>query len=366
MMSISKKSIAIVGSNGLPGRYGGWDQLLEHIVDSLASDFEITVYASKFHYDTHPEKYNGAKIVYLPLKATGFQSVPYDILSILHAWIRRADIVLVLGTSGCVAFPIFRLMRLRLILNPDGAEWKRGKWSFWVKMFLKLSERLGVKWASHVISDSAVIEESLLRDYGVTSTVIAYGGDHVKRVPLSEETARKYKIISGDYCFKVCRIEPENNLNMILESFSRSGLPLLVVGNWNYSQYGVNLRNQYSEFSNINMLDPIYDQEALNELRSNCRLYIHGHSVGGTNPSLVEAMCLGLCVLAYSVSYNKSTTSNSALYFSTVEELTTLAKSIYDDKLLQQRIGEQLFQLGHQKYAWVDIIKKYKKIFLSI
>jgi glycosyltransferase involved in cell wall biosynthesis len=233
-------------------------------------------------------------------------------------------------------------------------------------MFLKLSERLGVKWATQVVSDSAVIEESLLIDYGVSSTVIAYGGDHVTRVPLSEKTAEKYNIAEGNYCFKVCRIEPENNLTMILESFSKSGLRLLIVGNWNYSQYGINLRRQYLEFSNISMIDPIYDQDALNELRSNCRLYIHGHSVGGTNPSLVEAMCLGLCVLAFSVNYNKSTTSDSALYFSTGDELTTLTQQVYNDKLLQQEVGSRLYQLAHQNYSWVNIIQKYNKIFSTL
>lgn len=362
-MSYSKKRLAIVGSNGLPGRYGGWDQLLEHIVEGLTCDYDITVYASKFHYDVRPDTYKGAKIVYLPLKATGFQSVPYDILSIIHASTHRADMLLVLGTSGCIAFPIFRLIGLKLILNPDGAEWKRGKWSFWVKMFLKLSERLGVKWATHVVSDSAIIEESLRIDYGVSSTIIAYGGDHVNRVQLSEKTAQKFNISAGDYCFKVCRIEPENNLSMILESFCKSGFRLLVVGNWNYSQYGVNLRRKYLEFPNISMIDPIYDQNALNELRSNCCLYIHGHSVGGTNPSLVEAMCLGLCVLAFSVNYNKSTTSDAALYFSSSEELTALVTSVYNDDVLQREVGERLFQLGHEKYSWSNIIKKYKKIF---
>lgn len=364
---INKKiKLAIIGSNGLPGRYGGWDQLLEHIVDGLASDYEITVYASKFHYDVYPDKYKGAKLVYLPLKATGFQSIPYDILSIVHAWTKQTDILLVLGTSGCIAFPIFRLMGLKLILNPDGAEWKRGKWNFFIQMFLKLSERLGVKWATHVVSDSAVIEKSLLIDYGVSSTVIAYGGDHVSRVSLNEKTAEKYNIVQENYCFKVCRIEPENNLDIILESFSKSGLRFLIVGNWNYSQYGINLRRQYLEFSNISMIDPIYDQDALNELRSNCRLYIHGHSVGGTNPSLVEAMCLGLCVLTFSVNYNKSTTNDSALYFSTADELTTLAKKVYDDKLLQQQVGSRLYQLGHEKYSWINIIEKYNKIFSTL
>lgn len=356
------KKLAIVGTNGLPGRYGGWDQLLEHLVERLSATHDITVYASKFHYEEHPPTYRGAKLVYLPLKANGFQSIPYDVLSVLHAAWRRADVVLVLGTSGCIAFPLFRLLGVRLVLNPDGAEWKRGKWSFWVKAFLKLSERWGVRWAHHVVADSAIIQQSLLQDHGVTSSMIAYGGDHVSAVPLRPETAAKYGIEERAYCFKVCRIEPENNLDMILSSFAQSGRRLVVVGNWHFSEYGRNLRQQYVGFTNISMLDPIYNQAELNELRSNCRLYIHGHSVGGTNPSLVEAMCLGLCVVAFGVNYNRSTTHDSALYFSDADELGRVVAAIDADEAQQRAIGARLKALGLQHYAWDHIISQYNEV----
>jgi glycosyltransferase involved in cell wall biosynthesis len=136
----------------------------------------------------------------------------------------------------------------------------------------------------------------------------------------------------------------------------------MIVGNWNYSKYGIHLRKRYQKFSNISMIDPIYDQHALNEIRSNCRLYIHGHSVGGTNPSLVEAMCLGLCVLAFSVDYNKSTTKDSALYFSTADELTSLVRYVYENESLQQEVGARLLQLGHKEYNWANIINEYEKV----
>lgn len=353
------KKLAIVGSNGLPGRYGGWDQLMEHLVEFLSPTFEITVYASKFDYEDYPPTYRGAKLVYLPLKANGFQSIPYDVLSVLHAGWRRADVVLVLGTSGCIAFPLFRLLGIRLVLNPDGAEWKRGKWSFWAKAFLKLSEHWGIRWAHHVVADNAIIQRDLRDCYGLECSMIAYGGDHVSAMPLRPETSAKYGLEERSYCFKVCRIEPENNLDMILSSFAQSGLRLVVVGNWHFSKYGVGLRHQYQEFANISMLDPIYDQAELNELRSNCRLYIHGHSVGGTNPSLVEAMCLGLCVVAFNVNYNRSTTYDSALYFSDADELGSVVASINADETHQRAIGARLKALGLKHYAWGKIIQQY-------
>jgi glycosyltransferase involved in cell wall biosynthesis len=356
------KKLAIVGTNGLPGRYGGWDQLLEHIVDNLSSKYEINVYCSKPHYEEHIATYNDARLVYLPLKANGYQSIPYDVLSILHAGWKRNDMILVLGTSGCIAFPLFRLLGLKLLLNPDGAEWKRGKWSFGVKAFLKISEKWGVRWANHVVADSLIIQESLRIDHGINSSMIAYGGDHVRFVVLRPETSKKYGIKERGYCFKVCRIEPENNLDLILTSFSSSGQKLIIVGNWNFSDYGIELRKRYTKYSNIILLDPIYNQEELNELRSNCGLYIHGHSVGGTNPSLVEAMCLGLCVVAFDVNYNRSTTHDSAIYFSTADELSQLVLSINGNEQQQRQIGARLKVLGEEKYSWNKIIQQYDDV----
>jgi glycosyltransferase involved in cell wall biosynthesis len=225
---------------------------------------------------------------------------------------------------------------------------------------------LGVRWANYVVADSAIIQKSLFADYGVSSYMIAYGGDHVTKVVLRDEIAQKYSISNRDYCFKVCRIEPENNLDMILDSFANSGKRLLIVGNWNFSNYGVNLRKQYADFPNISMLDPIYNQYELNELRSNCCLYIHGHSVGGTNPSLVEAMCLGLCVVAFDVNYNRCTTHDSAVYFSTSDELRILVDSIYHDEPKKSAIGDRLMALGLKHYTWGRIIQQYDEIFANI
>jgi glycosyltransferase involved in cell wall biosynthesis len=216
-----------------------------------------------------------------------------------------------------------------------------------------------------VVADSAIIQQTLRYDYGVASSMIAYGGDHVSALPLRPETAAKYSIEERAYCFKVCRIEPENNLDMILSCFAQSGRRLVVVGNWHFSEYGEGLRQQYAGFANISMLDPIYDQAELNELRSNCRLYIHGHSVGGTNPSLVEAMCLGLCVVAFGVNYNRSTTYDSALYFSDADELERVVAAIDADEAQQRIIGVRLKALGLQHYAWDRIIDQYNEVVMA-
>ena len=150
------KKLAIIGTNGLPGRYGGWDQLLNHLTISLSEKYEIVVYTSSHNAIKGLKKYNGANLRVIPLKANGAQSVLYDGVSLLDASFKY-DILLVLGTSGCIFLPIIKLFSKKIILNPDGAEWKRGKWNFLIKSFLKFSEKLGVKFADIVVADNVII-----------------------------------------------------------------------------------------------------------------------------------------------------------------------------------------------------------------
>src|SRR5665648_686952 len=149
--------VAIIGTNGLPGRYGGWDQLLNHLTLNLKEKFSFIVYTSSYNAVKGLKEYNGAKLKIVPLKANGMQSVFYDAISLFHAAIHY-DILLVLGTSGCIFLPVIKLFNKKVILNPDGQEWKRGKWSNPVKKFLKISERFGIKYANVIISDNKKIK----------------------------------------------------------------------------------------------------------------------------------------------------------------------------------------------------------------
>ena len=362
-MSKSKtnKKVAIIGTNGLPGRYGGWDQLMNHLIE--LEDYSFTVYTSSYDAQASLKEYKGAKLEIVKLKANGIQSIPYDIYSMLHAVFTKQDILLVLGTSGCISLPFIKLFRKKIILNSDGAEWKRGKWNGFAKWFLRISEKIGVKYADAVICDNKIIQSDILTDYGINSSLIEYGGDNAKFVVMSEDTMSKYNITPNNYAFKVCRIEPENNIDLILEAFSKCELMLIIIGNWNFSQYGKNLRNKYKYFSNLLLLDPIYEQTQLDELRGNCGIYVHGHSVGGTNPSLVEAMNLGLCCVVYKVNYNIETTENAAIYFSNKEELLeTLIK--YDNKEIDLSLyRDKMTEIAKRRYQWSIITAKYSELF---
>jgi glycosyltransferase involved in cell wall biosynthesis len=354
--------ISIIGTVGLPAKYGGFETLTEYLTKHLGGKLDLTVFCSSKSYNQQLEIYNNARLYYLPIDANGIQSIFYDIVSMFKA-LRFADTFLILGVSGCIVLPLIRLIsRKKIVVNIDGLEWKRAKWNRLAKWFLKFSEKLAVKFSDEVITDNKAIQDYVTEEYGAESTLIAYGGDHARKVTLSDDIQKKYQLPVENYAFSVCRIEPENNVHVVLEAFSRMNSPLFFVGNWNYSEYGKLLREQYSSYSNIHLLDPIYDQDILDQLRSNASVYIHGHSAGGTNPSLVEAMYLGLPVVAFDIDYNRETTENKALYFITPEDLIDI---VVKGKTRFPEIKIALKDIAMARYRWEIIVKQYENILLS-
>jgi len=356
-----KKVVGIIGTNGLPGKYGGWDQLVIHLTQHLKEKFNFIVYTSYANTAKGTKEYNGTGIKVVPFKANGFQSIPYDVYSIIHA-LFFCDVLFICGTSGCIFLPVAKLFNKKIILNPDGQEWKRRKWNRFAQTFLSISERLGVRNSNIVVADNKKIQEYLYLDYKRMSVLIEYGGDQAIKVPLSDETKLKYSIMEKEYAFKVCRIEPENNIDMILNAFSKTPeINLILIGNWNNSNYGILLRERFNDYHNLKLLDPIYNQISLDELRSNCGFYVHGHSVGGTNPSLVEAMNLGLNILAFDVEFNKETTEGRAHYFRTESDLVSLVFA-FENKLLIEN-GNEMYNIAKRRYKWSIITEKYAQIF---
>ncbi len=359
-MNMKKKKIAVIGTVGIPAKYGGFETLTEHLVDELNEDMDITVYCSgkKYSKQEQTPNYKGTKLIFLPLEANGTSSILYDCISILHA-LFYADVLLILGVSGGLILPFVRLLtNKKIIVSIDGIEWKRNKWGKMARWYLWAAEWLAVKCSHADIADNEAIQDYTAIRYGTLSSIIEYGADHVMHVKPTVQDKKLFPFLAKSYAFKVCRIEPENNIHTVLEAFATMPeYPLVMVGNWNISAYGQQLKTQYGECANITLLDPIYEQRTLDLLRGNCLVYVHGHSAGGTNPSLVEAMFLGLPVVAFDVSYNRTTTENRAFYFKTPEDIRQL--------VMEQRVpqlkdnGMLMQQIASRRYTWKVIADKY-------
>lgn len=355
-----KKTVAIIGTQGIPGQYGGFETLVEFLVQFLSEKFEITVFCSGKVFKQRQPTYKGCKMEYIGFHANGIQSIPYDILSILKAR-NRFEKILILGVSGGIIMPFLKRSRDKFVLNFGGIDWKRSKWGYLTQQFLKLSEYLAVKNSGFLIADNKGIQEYIKSAYGRDSEMIAYGGEQALIISPLEDDYIKYSFLRKKYAFSVARIQPDNNIEMILKSFDADmSMPIVFVGNWEASRYGINLKKQYGKNRNLILLDAIYDQQRLDLIRSNAVVYIHGHSAGGTNPSLVEAMNLGIAVFAFSSGFNEYTTKYKAKYFSKSNELKHLMLTIKEEELFA--IGARLKIIANENYTWKIITQKYWEI----
>lgn len=360
------KKVAIVGTQGVPAMYGGFETLVENIIGRNTYDnIEYTVFCSSKDYKVQLKSYKGARLIYIPVHANGIYSTLYDIVSMIKA-IGKFDVIVILGVSGCIFLPLFRLLfRGKIIVNIDGLEYKRAKWGKVAKCFLFLSEIMAVKFSDVVVADNKGIQDYVRSKYRKKAELIAYGGDHVNIDLESEEEyniLRKYNLTPNTYSLTVCRIEPENNCHMILEAFAKNTKQFLVyVGNWRRCEYSKGLAEKYSNFENILILHPIYDLEELYALRRNCKSYIHGHSAGGTNPSLVEAMFFGVPILSFDVVYNRETTDNKAHYFSSSKDLYNLIENVIDIDFTEN--GNFMRKIAQDKYTWDEVANQYEQLY---
>lgn len=354
------KRVAILGTQGVPAKYGGFETLVENIIgDNCSDDVEYTVFCSGKDMPERLPEYKGAKLKYVNFRANGVQSIPYDIVSMMRS-MRGYDTIMVLGVSGCIFLPFLKLFsRSKIIVNIDGLEHRRAKWKGWVRRFLKLSESVAVRYADMTIADNRGIQDYVSHVYNKEAQLVTYGGNHVL-VDVSKEREteilEKYSLKKNEYHMSLCRIEPENNCHLTLEAFSKSKEKLIFIGNWQHNGYSKKLKEQYSGYDNIMLLDSIYDLDILYALRKNTKCYIHGHSAGGTNPSLVEAMFFGRPVLAFNIVYNRETTHHKAKYYQNSKELLRYIENIPDN-------GNKMSQVAWRYYTWKRVAKEYEALY---
>lgn len=360
------KTVAILGTVGVPAAYGGFETLAENLVRFHKRNNrqeKLVVYGSANTYPDRPPSFLGAELRYVALNANGVSSIPYDIVSLFSAAWRGSDVILLLGVSGALMLPLVRLLsRARIVTNIDGVEWKREKWKGAAREFLRLSERMAVRFSHDVIADNAGIADHVSRTYGQKCHVIAYGGDHAIQ---TEGKPFEGEPLPDRYALALCRIEPENNVSLILEAFARAdSLPLVFIGNWNNSEYGRELKRRYATISHLRLLDPIYDLGVLRTMRSQAAVYVHGHSAGGTNPSLVEMMHFGVPVLAYDCAFNRYTTEGKALYFCDVKSAGEALDALTPEQ--SAHVGTEMKRIAQERYTWDAIGHAYFNLLLGV
>lgn len=359
--------VAIIGTRGVPNHYGGFEQFAEYLGKGLVErGHKVTVYNSHTH--PHQEKiWKGVEIIhcYDPEERLGTAGqFIYDLNCIMDSRSRNFDIILQLGyTSSSIWGWLLPRKRSIVTTNMDGLEWKRSKYSRPVRWFLKKAEYLGTVFSDYLIADSLGIQKYLVNEYRKSSIYIPYG-THIFETPESK-FLRNYDVEKGCYNMLVARLEPENNIDTILEgaSLAKVNMPFLVIGKHETS-YGEYLKKKYSPFPNIRFCGGIYDINDLDNLRYYSNLYFHGHSVGGTNPSLLEAMGSQAFICAHNNIFNATILEEDAIYFEDAEEVKLHIENT-SSKRLPSAVQNNVDKIK-KLYTWDIIIDKYENHFKEI
>lgn len=360
--------IGIVGTRGIPANYGGFETFAQEVSPVLVEKgFDVCVYCDRSSDPNRINSYKGVKLKYLSVTKTS-NPLYFYFLGVYNA-LKEMDVLLVTGTGGSIFYFLNIFFRKKIITNTDGVESRRAKWSFLKRLFIKLTEVLAIKWSNGLVADSKGITKYLVDTYNLKDSqklrTIEYGGYIVNEY--SELVLKKYNVIHKNYFLLVARLEPENNIHTIVEGFikSKTDKHLVVVGNLTDNEYVTNLLINQSD--NIHFVGGVYDSYELKALRCSAFAYMHGHSVGGTNPSLLEALgCGNLCICHDNI-YNREVTENNMIYFDSPD---SCANCINDSDCFSEDFCKQYanIAIGRIKdyYNWENIAEKYSAFFNSL
>ena len=361
-------NIAILGTRGIPNNYGGFEQCAESLsVGLVKKGHSVTVYNPDFH-PFKKANYFGVNIkhIYSPQSylGTAASNFVFDFLCLKDAVKNNYDIILELGLiTAAPAIILCRKKNSIIVTNLDGLEWKRAKWSPTVRKITKGLEKFGVSKSNFLVADNIAIQDYIKKEYSRDSEFISYGAEKVS--DLSKSIIEKYLIKKGDYILTIARLEPENNLELMCDAYikSNNSSPYYIIGNLN-TNYGRFLKEKYSN-SNIYFLGAIFNKKELDAFRFFSSYYLHGHSVGGTNPALIEAMAAKAFIMIHDNPFNRSVISKKNYSFKSINDLVRLLDdgSVLDSKDLL--VNENL-KIINEYYRWDLIIDKYEKYFLEI
>ncbi|RPF25945.1 glycosyltransferase [Georgenia muralis] len=353
--------IAFLGTRGVPARYGGFETAVEEVGSRLAArGHDVRVYCRTGGEAGRPE-HLGMRLVHLPaLRRKSLETLSHTALSVGHLLAAgRPDVAMVFNAANSPFLPALRALRVPVALHVDGLEWRRAKWAGAGRAYYLLAECLGVRWADALIADAEGIAEYYRAEFAAESNQIAYGAPIV--APGAGRLV-EVGLLPGRYHLAVARFEPENHLHLVVEGYVRSGarLPLVVVGTAPYSdQYTATVHALADD--RVRFLGGVWDQELLDQLYANCATYLHGHSVGGTNPSLLRAIGAGAPCLAYDVPFNRDVLAEAAEYFVTAPDVARALEAAETDPYATARRGIRSLERA-RRYDWEEVADAYETL----
>ncbi|WP_193058221.1 DUF1972 domain-containing protein [Glutamicibacter arilaitensis] len=364
--SRAKLRIALIGTRGVPARYGGFETAIEEVGRRLADQgHEVTVYCRGTAKDERMSEYQGMKLVHLPaMRRRSLETLSHTALSVIHALFNRPDAAIVFNAANAPLLPLLRLGRIPVATHVDGLEWKRAKWGPIGQKYYRLCERLCVWWSRELIADARGIANYYAAKFSRATRLITYGAPQIPEAAAVKLAALGLE--SGKFHLVVARFEPENHVEMIVRGYSQSQarLPLVVVGSAPYAeQYTQQVHAAATE--QVRFLGGVWDQQLLDELYAHALAYWHGHSVGGTNPSLLRALGAGTAINAYDVNFNREVAHAAGEYFNDPQS----ASRLFDRTESKEDAVRQRAQLARKRamdYDWDDVARAYEKLCLDL
>lgn len=383
------KNIFIIGSKGIPANYGGFETFVDKLTEKSKNQ-QINYYVACMGESKKEFTYNGARCFNVPVPEIGSaKAVLYDILSIRECvkYIKSNKLDNpIIYILACRIGPFLNFYKnklsqigIKVYINPDGHEWKRSKWNKFIRAYWKYSEKLMIKNADYVICDSIEIQKYIKNEYlkyKPQTTYISYGADLEKSKLANDdknlnEWYEKFNIQKDNYYLIVGRFVPENNYETIIREFMRTGTKkdLVIITNYEGNKFYFELEEKLGFINDkrVKFVGTLYDKELIKKIRENAYAYIHGHEVGGTNPSLLEALACTKVNLLYDVNFNKEVAQSSSLYFTKeINNLASLIETVekFDDEK-RFDLGKEAYNRIKHNYSWNKIVDSYEKLFLS-
>ena len=367
--------IAFISTRGIPNNYGGFEQFAEYISVGLAKrGYEVTVYSP--HYHPYQEKeYKGVHIkhIYSPEKWMGgsIGSFFYDYACLKDALKKEDfDIIYEAGYTSIIPayirFNVKDIKRPIFTTNMDGLEYKRTKFNKWVQKFVFWEERMAVKHSHYLIADNMGIKDYYKKKYNKESKFLAYGANIYDNY--NEDYLKEFGLEKDKYLLVIARLEPENNIFMAIEGYIASDLygkmPLVIVGKTN-TPYGKYLVEHYARYEHVKFVGGIYDFDKINSVRYYSYAYFHGHSVGGTNPSLLEAMASECFILSHDNIFNRSVLGENAIYYKSAEDVKNHINVLTDIIRAKKRdFTQKNLDVICTQYSWEKLVDEHEKYFL--